>query len=267
MSNSIYMKIIDTFTFCNELELLNYRLSILYDIVDYFVIVEGIRTQKGSPKKLYFDENKEMFSKFADKIIHVIDYDLKENICPWWNENHQRNYIHEGIKQIDLSPDDKIMVSDLDEIPDIEQLKKIKESNQKFDILHFEQDLYYYNLTCLYKTTKWKSAKIVSYDAYLNKFNQSPQDCRNVTGDAPISPGGWHLSYFGNIDFIRNKIEQCAHQEINLECFKTSEHIEKQIKNYDDLFMRSSEKFEKVEISENKYLPPQYDIYLSKFCV
>ena len=35
------MKIIDSFIFYNELDLLEYRLSILNDLVDYFILVES----------------------------------------------------------------------------------------------------------------------------------------------------------------------------------------------------------------------------------
>lgn len=261
------MKIIDAFKFCNELELLYYRLSILYDVVDYFIIVEATRTQAGNEKELIFNNNKEMFSKFENKIIHVIDYDLMPNVCPWYNEHHQRNHINEGIKQLNLGPNDKIIISDLDEIPDPDELLKIKNSEYNFDILDLEQDLYYYNLTCLYTTAKWRSAKIVTYDAYVNKFKCLPQDCRESKNNNSISKGGWHLSYFGDSKFIRNKIEQCAHQELNHECYKSIENIERQINNCSDLYMRSTEIFIRVPISENKYLPVQYEKYLSKFCV
>ena len=40
--------------------------------------------------------------------------------------------------------------------------------------------------------------------------------------------------------------------------------IEKSIRDSSDVFHRGHE-IVKVPISENKYLPPQYDIYLSKF--
>ena len=64
--------IIDCFIFYNELELLFYRLSILYDKVDYFVLVESTRTYTGVDKPLYFEQNKALFDNFKDKIIHVI---------------------------------------------------------------------------------------------------------------------------------------------------------------------------------------------------
>ena len=56
------MKIVDCFTFYNELDMLYYRLNLLYSHVDYFVIVEAKETHAGNPKKLYFEENKKFMN-------------------------------------------------------------------------------------------------------------------------------------------------------------------------------------------------------------
>ena len=42
------MKIIDSFIFYNELDLLEYRLSILNEYVDYFILVESSYTFTGN---------------------------------------------------------------------------------------------------------------------------------------------------------------------------------------------------------------------------
>ena len=55
------MKIIDCFLFYNEIDLLNYRMNILNDVVDYFVIVESKYTFAGKEKKIYLEENKHLF--------------------------------------------------------------------------------------------------------------------------------------------------------------------------------------------------------------
>jgi beta-1,4-mannosyl-glycoprotein beta-1,4-N-acetylglucosaminyltransferase len=93
------MKIIDCFTFYNELDLLTYRINLLYNIVDYFIIVESTHTHVGKEKILYFNENKHLFDKFTDKIIHIIvdDFPYKypnvniDNNDAWCNEEYQRN--------------------------------------------------------------------------------------------------------------------------------------------------------------------------------
>ena len=53
--NSI--KIIDCFTFYNELNMLDYRLNVLNNVVDYFILVEARQTFVGKEKKLFFEEN------------------------------------------------------------------------------------------------------------------------------------------------------------------------------------------------------------------
>ena len=45
-----YPKIIDCFIFYNELDLLNYRLNLLDEYVDYFVLVEATHTFVGNEK-------------------------------------------------------------------------------------------------------------------------------------------------------------------------------------------------------------------------
>ena len=115
-------KIVDCVTFYNEIDLLFYRLTILYNIVDYFIIVESNHTHTGKHKYLYYQKNKHLFKRFEDKIIHIIvdlpyiypniNYDNNQ----WINENYQRNSIDQGIQQIQLNKTDLIVISDLDEI-------------------------------------------------------------------------------------------------------------------------------------------------------
>lgn len=252
--------------FYNEVDILFYRLSILYDVVDYFIISEATKTHAGNKKPLYYNENKEMFEKFSDKIIHLIDDQLQENVNAWYNEKHQRHYLYEGIKQLNLQSNDKIIISDVDEIPDPRLLKYLKEQKPNFNIVKIELDLYYYNLTCMYTNNKWPYTRIVSYNAYLNIYNGNTNLCREATTFNYVIPNaGWHLSYFGDSEFIRNKIEQFAHQEYNDENFKSQESIEEQIKSYKYVYKEDQHIFKKIPISENKNLPFQYEIYLKKY--
>jgi beta-1,4-mannosyl-glycoprotein beta-1,4-N-acetylglucosaminyltransferase len=125
--------IVDCFIFYNEDELLNYRLNILQDIVDVFVLVESTRTFTGKPKKLYFEKE-----KFKERIIHIVVDDFpfteptKEQV--WKNEKFQRNCIQRGLDQLTLNDNDILIFSDVDEIPDPNTLKSLK-------TFHFE-DIY-----------------------------------------------------------------------------------------------------------------------------
>ncbi|MGH2552631.1 MAG: hypothetical protein ACRDEB_02875, partial [Chitinophagaceae bacterium] len=65
------MKIIDCFTFFNELDLLEFRLKLLDEQVDHFVIAESNLTHSGHPKPFYFEENKSRFGPWENKIIYI----------------------------------------------------------------------------------------------------------------------------------------------------------------------------------------------------
>lgn len=261
------MQIIDCFTFYNEIDMLMYRLNTLYDVVDKFVLVEATLTHRGNGKSLYFKENKEMFGRFLDKIIHVIDDGLNPNpvVNPtremnddvWKNENHQRNSIQDGVKQLSLNENDILIISDVDEIPNPNILRMLREKNMKIDHICLSQDMYYYNLTTL-NYSKWFASKIVSYSYYVNVLNYSPQLCRTVMTKKCIENGGWHLSYFGDAQFIQNKLKEFAHQEFNHEKYTDVREIEKHIQNKEDLFSRQNEKWIHLPIEKNNFLPPNY---------
>jgi beta-1,4-mannosyl-glycoprotein beta-1,4-N-acetylglucosaminyltransferase len=264
------MKIIDCFTFYNELQLLTYRLAILDDIVDYFVIVEATHTFTGHEKELYFEKNKETFSKYIHKIIHIVvdDFEYKQpNINfsknqQWINEYFQRNCITRGINKIILKDEDIIIISDLDEISDPETLSKIKNNEIKISINALEQDVYYYNLNSKF-TGKWTLSKILSYKNFKT-LNKTCDQIRN-TKCISIEKCGWHLSYFGDPFFIANKIKHFSHQELNNSNFTDCEKIKNRIVNCGDLYDRADQKLIKLSISENTYLPIKYDEYLIGF--
>jgi beta-1,4-mannosyl-glycoprotein beta-1,4-N-acetylglucosaminyltransferase len=262
------MKIIDCFTFYNELDILEIRLTELNDIVDYFVLVECIKTHVNNDKELFFENNKKRYSKFLHKIIHII---VKDNIPqtsnPWDIENYQRRCIDQGIKQLDLKSEDIIIISDLDEIPDSNTLLSIKNYkgldrvngvngvNEINGIYNLVQDLYYYNLNCK-SDGKWYHPKILNYGSY----NNDPQSIRDwgpkINGQ--FEKGGWHLSYFGDIEFIKNKIRNQAHQEFNHEHILNHERITKQIQNCSDLYERYIDTFKFIDENDNIYLPHKY---------
>ena len=97
------MTIFDTFTFYNELDLLELRLNILGDVVDYFVINEANITFTGKPKPLYYQENKERFKKWEDKIIHHVTIDDNKTLEKYWEGvPYHRSMREENIYQLPL---------------------------------------------------------------------------------------------------------------------------------------------------------------------
>lgn len=263
------MKLIDCFIFYNELEMLKYRLELLYNIVDYFIIVESKYTFTGIEKKLYYNENKELFKKYDDKIIHIIEntmpymypnINIKEN-QQWINENYHRNSIIKGFEKISLKDDDIIIITDLDEIPDPETLEKILNNELNITINCLEQDMYYYNLNSKLME-KWYHPKIMCYKNYKEQTLTLSE--LRMGFYSIIFNGGWHLSYFGDNKFIQNKIINFSHQEFNSSEYINLKNIQEHIDNSNDLFNRNNP-IQKISVYENNYLPPDYESGLKKF--
>jgi beta-1,4-mannosyl-glycoprotein beta-1,4-N-acetylglucosaminyltransferase len=278
-SNTKSRKIIDCFIFYNELEMLAYRLHVLGPTVDYFILVEARQTHVGADKPLHYEENKHQprFAQLSEKIIHIV-VDLPHlagNVDTsrddqWTNERFQRNCISRGLEKIAAHLDDRdaIIIADLDEIPDPTTLTEIK---NHYDLLplgiyRLEQDFYYYNLNSQ-RNEKWYHCKMLTFQKY-KELNMSCDAIRFFNCDS-IAKGGWHLSYFGDSQFIKNKLENFAHQEYNSEQYTDLDAIQKKIDSCVDLFNRGTciNQMQRVAICDNQYLPPFYKTHLASFYV
>uniref|UniRef100_A0A6C0JF57 N-acetylglucosaminyltransferase n=1 Tax=viral metagenome TaxID=1070528 RepID=A0A6C0JF57_9ZZZZ len=269
-SNSC-IKIIDCFIFYNELDLLNYRLNVLNDIVDFFVIVESTHTFIGKEKPLIFNDNKHLFDKFNEKIIHIVVYDFPfkypniniQNNDVWKNENFQRDQIKRGIEQLKLNDEDIIIITDLDEIPNPDTVLKIKNKEISVDIRSLQMDFYYYNLNSKLQYL-WNHPKIIEFKTY-KELSLSFNGIRHYNNCQAIESGGWHLSYFGDSNYIKNKIENFSHQEYNNDYYTNIEKIESKIKNCIDIYNRKDIQIIKIPIKDNPHLPSEYEKYLTKY--
>ena len=264
------MKIIDCFIFYNEIELLYYRLETLYNYVDYFILVESTYTFTGKEKPLHYNENKTKFNKYNDKIIHLIIDDFKykypdinfENKEQWHNELQQRNFIKSGLNQLKLNLEDIITITDLDEIPDLNLFNNIKNNKINIDIHKLEMDFYFYNLNSKI-VSKWYHAKILSYKKFL-ELGLTCDEIRHYSCNV-IQNGGWHLSFFGDEHFIKNKLNNFSHQEYNNNKYNDLEDIKYKITNKKDLFYPDRDIIEDIKIKDNSYLPHNYERLLTKF--
>jgi beta-1,4-mannosyl-glycoprotein beta-1,4-N-acetylglucosaminyltransferase len=257
-------KIIDCFIFYNELEILYYRLNLLGPLVDNFIIVESRFTFSGKNKLLYYDSYKDKFP-YQDKIIHIIVDTLPYASNAWGNEYYQRNAIDKGIQQINLENNDVVLVSDVDEIPNPTILQRIKNKDLIINTVYsLQQDMYYYNLTCKLNQS-WSLPKIFDFDSYKNILNSTPQSCRNPQTCHNLNNGGWHLSYFGNVEFIQNKLNNFSHQEYNNENINNQHNIQNAIDNSTDLLQRNDISIQKIELKDNTNLPPNFFEILNEF--
>ena len=187
--------IYDCFSYWDEDLLLDLRLNILNEFVDYFVIVEGNKTWQNNSKKLNFDINK--YEKFKDKIIYIKVTDLPDGRDPYSRENHQRNSILKGL--INSKDQDIIIISDLDEIPNPLVFDNFKKE-MRFAV--FKQKHFYYKFNLQSKNNPyWLGSRIC-----LKEYLISPQWLRDLKFKKRpfwrldkfrlnniIENGGWHF--------------------------------------------------------------------------
>jgi len=220
--------------FFDEEMLLELRLNTLNKFVDKFVIVESAYTHSGKEKKLIFDINK--YPRFKEKIDYIVVRDFPQGIEQISNddsnleitnkeimnalrrENFQRNAINRGLANAD--DNDWIIISDLDEIPDLSNINFNSINNK---IIFFKQKVFYYKLNLELKTLRWIGSK-----ACKKKYLKSPQWLRNVKDK--IYPK-WRLDIifsekkYNNIFFVENG-------GWHFSFVKTPEDIEKKLKSY-----------------------------------
>ncbi len=238
------MKIYDCFQFFNEETVLDLRFNILDEFIDFFVIVESTTDHQGNSKKLNFDIEK--FKKFKKKVIYIVVEDTLDNIKKKHIgqnslvERHQRNSIMRGLKNCD--DNDLIIISDVDEIPD---LNKLNLFNKKNRYAVFAQKKFDYKLNLLNETEgDWHGSKIC-----LKKNLKSPQWLRDlkfkkypfwrfdkIKNIQIIRDGGWHFSYLQSPDKIIKKITSFSHGERNKPEFTNIKSIEEKIKNQQNIF-------------------------------
>ena len=230
------MKIFDCFMYFDEDIVLDVRLNFLNDYVDKFVIIESEYNHRGEKREPKFDIKK--FDKFKDKIHYILKKDIPfdiEEISDSDNENEhyrksifnaskrenlQRNQILDGLK--DLEPNDWVIISDLDEIPNLENVDFY---NIKNKFLFFQQSMMYYKFNLKLDNFTWTGSRACKF-----KHLKSPQWLRNIKTKKFnwwrldvlfsknkyfdikfIKDGGWHYSYLKSPEEIKFKLKSYLH--------------------------------------------------------
>ena len=228
------MNIYDCFMYFDEDLLLDLRLNSLDKFVKKFVITEATYTHNGSKKELKFDINK--FRKFKDKIIYIIVDKKPDNILQLSDNDtknrraeklilngmardyFQRESLFQGLK--DATENDLVLISDLDEIPNLEELNNEKIKN---NIIIFEQKMFYYKLNLFYPDYTWFGTKGVKFKNFI-----SPQWLRNIKGKKYSK---FRLDVFfskkkySNLYFVKNG-------GWHFTCLRTPEELEKKLLNF-----------------------------------
>lgn len=256
------MKIYDAFMFYNELDLLEIRLELLNDYIDYFIISECDHTFSGLKKPFNFEMNKERFSKFLNKIIYIKNYNSGEvdniintqvgerynifnRILYYFNNikntketdfgKHYwcRDFLHREFLALGMDKcedDDVIIFGDLDEIPNPEKIK----FNDNY-LLHQKNMIYFINTENT--TEKWYGTFIMKFSEMKNKSLGKLRGDRGIYCKNIIENAGWHLTFMGGSERIKDKIKSYSHQEFNNDNILSQ--IENKINSNSDILCRN----------------------------
>ena len=286
------MKIYDCFIFFNELDLLELRLNILNDYVDYFVIVESAITFQGEDKEFIFEKNKNRFAKFENKLIHfkVEKYEFDFANLPyikkplsadeivlnkiykfiddcshfdkktqfWWgNDFFQRECIWRALAVAQPSADDLIIISDVDEIPNPDTIMRIKPEIKPGALLCLRQQEFCYYLN-YFHNANWIGTCCFLFDSFKDvSLNAIRFSTKRDEGLSPkvVENGGWHFTSIGSVAAIKTKIMSWGHKELNTAT--TLRDVEYNVKHGYDIFRRPG--FGKLNyLSVNNEKLPKY---------
>lgn len=256
--------LIDSFIFGGEIDMLEFRMKLLWDHVDKFVIVEADKSHSGKPKAFHFSTYKPDFSWAADKIVYMpieVDvFDLNLDAprpsefdfehYSWKIENRQRSAIIDACKY--FSDSDILMLSDADEIPSHMAMEFRKKNNLVYPMA-CDQMIIPYSLNYHRPDIGWRGTVMCDLGYARSVGTQALRNMRQEF--SPLPGGGWHLTYFGGVDQVKLKIQSYAHQENNREEFIDEGKIHSAILSGGSLFNESSNN---IRIDPHTFFPSYF---------
>lgn len=198
----------------DELDMLEMQLYEHYDKIHRFILVESPITFQGRPKRLYYDENKERFAQYADKIIHVVcDWlpPVDQVPDPWVREKLQRDAAMAGFMHL-TEPDDLIIVADVDEIAG----RRVFEADP--------QPVYGVNLQLCYTAADRGGTPgvnlVIARAGWMKESGFTVDGLRANRASFPELPGngGFHFSWLGGRNAVHYKYNSWSHTEALANC-------------------------------------------------
>ena len=205
-------KIFDVFLFNNELRILQLKLHEMADWVEAFVLVEARQTFTAAPKPLVFQENRDQFAAFADKIVHVVVDQFPDYVRhPWAREYHQRDMGVVGLSGR-VREDDLVIISDSDEVISQGALRGF---DGEYAPMGMERMRYFLNYRQALRPDRLREYPSVWRARYLRSIGLSNarETVRAEKKAQRISPAGWHFTSVSDAPGIAEKLNNTSHQE------------------------------------------------------
>lgn len=198
-------------TFFNELELLPLKLEELWDVVDVFILCEADVTFSGMPKERHYWNNRNWFAKYQSK-IHYISPQMPTGRDPWIRERFQRDVLASAALDLSSDAGDIFINSDMDEIVSAASVKRWLNGETKWKPTSLNMKLYYYWLNNLATNYPWAGGKIMTVEDIPVESTLS--DLRYDVSLPVMEDGGWHFSFLGGVQRIKQKVASYAHNDL-----------------------------------------------------
>lgn len=230
------IKIIDSFIYFQESQMLCVRLFRMNEFVDYFLIIVSNTTFSGAQQNISFSRYESFINCYRKKIImYYVSHPLSCRNA-WCREKYQRNSVSDAIKLLHIENESLILISDIDEIPTSNAMKYIIKYPPQ-DLYVLRGYIYYYNYR--HKMNYNWSGVIVVKAVKCNNI-QKYQDKRIMLSykhSIPIYPSITHCSYcYETIELMIKKLKSFSHVEFNKPPYNTIEYITFCIKKHRNLF-------------------------------
>jgi beta-1,4-mannosyl-glycoprotein beta-1,4-N-acetylglucosaminyltransferase len=214
-----------------EADLLELRLTELDGLTDRIVLCESTHTFSGKPKPLYFENQKDQFDRWKDKITYIVYDPTPEDLAAcavrkFLYDAKQRDYLRKGIEKV--TAEDWVLFSDLDEIPHHDDLAKAIEDKKPGRFWGYDH-FYYINCRSHRRMPgptffKLETARAFSRERY-NKAND-------------LGNRGWHFTHLGDPEIIRRKALASSHTEYATDDYISIQEIERMRDKLQDLYKR-----------------------------
>ena len=209
-------RIFNLMPFNDEIDLLKIHLEEMWDWVDLFVVAEAEVTFTGQPKPLHFDSRRHEFTRYADKIRHVV---VRQHPPiyngPWSRDFRQRDLAVTAISGL-AAADDLVLLTDVDEIVDRRALEGF---DGDMACLRMAMFRFFLNYRPNARHVQDRPTGAIVRAHMLQRFGSSYlrfELARQKKG-LQVNWSGWHFTSMCDPVRLVAKINSYAHQERGME--------------------------------------------------
>lgn len=253
-------------------------IAYLYEVVDFFIIVEGLETFSGNVKSQYqLDKNRDFLEYFRRKIIEVridkfpteefdLSYGKMRGSCAmcWCREAYIRNVVKAEVLRRFVDVEYMLIHADGDELP---KKTLVQHLPQLYDTINsarwggranIESTKFTYSFKW-YSPRSYHRSIFVVTNLYWKRKPSMTLDAIRHTKAMDIkfvfAASAWHCSSCLSIEDTILKLESFSHQEINKEEYKNKTYLENLMDSGKDLVGRTSVKYQSAVYSGQEGYP------------